>query len=261
MASVQMRMRALVCVRYWLQRGISGDSHDVWAPLASALSNLVVQGLRNPFLAAISAGQGVTLEMPRLAYHWPLVDGLVDVKTMTVAATKANIHVVSGQRLVDGGATRNVVAFHGVSDRAHALASVTGLSERGLSIGVWVKVGDDMDEWVTIWSFDSSSSGLRCELSNSGDAQLWANVANARVSTAYGTPQLSLKDGQWHHVVAVYDAARYTATLYIDGQALRGTYSGADASTSLLVLGCHNPVSLHSVIHHGLHRVRQRTFF
>ena len=69
-----------------------------------------------------------------------------------------------------------------------------------------------------------------CELSYSADPQLWSSSSNpsARVSTAYSTtPKTTLRDGGWHHLAAVYDGARRTASLYVDGQRLVGTFASS----------------------------------
>ena len=111
---------------------------------------------------------------------------------------------------------------------SYASIPVTGLSFHSLSVTAWVRVGSGMDDWVSLWSFGPPSH-FRCELSNTGDAQIWSDVnPTARVSRAFDTAQYWLRDSSWHHIAATFDASEARAILFIDGRPVQGTYRGAD---------------------------------
>ena len=55
---------------------------------------------------------------------------------------------------------------------AFARASVSGLTLAALSVTLLVRLGPAAPQWITLWSFDALGGGLRCEVSDTGDAEL-----------------------------------------------------------------------------------------
>ena len=53
---------------------------------------------------------------------------------------------------------------------AFARASVSGLTLAALSVTLLVRLGPAAPQWITLWSFDALGGGLRCEVSDTGDA-------------------------------------------------------------------------------------------
>ena len=212
----------------WLlsQSRVLGLPADLQAPLANALSHLLSAIVSAPLLYALSApgAEGTPALTPR--FHWPL---LIDGREEISRSAESVVSLVPDSW---HGAPRQVAAFAGRAEEgvSYARLPVTGLSFAALSVTAWVRVGRQMADWVSLWSFGAPDF-FRCDLSNSGDAQLWSDTnPTARVSSAYGSPQLTLRDGRWHHLAAVYDQARKSVALYVDGLRLRGTYSGADGA-------------------------------
>ena len=196
--------------------------------VARTISHLLDHAVRMPLLAALAPLPPGEVDAPRVAYHWPLTSNLVEVVRGASASYSGVVPIASQESLTESAIPRGVVRFIGAGDSASAVASVSGLSQRALSVTAWVRVGAATEDWVALWSFDDASGAFRCELSNSGDPQLWTDRdVSARVSTAHGQAQSSLRDSQWHHVAAVYDAGRGRAMLYVDGSPVLGTYSGA----------------------------------
>ena len=47
---------------------------------------------------------------------------------------------------------------------------MSGLTLAALSVTLLVRLGPAAPQWITLWSFDALGGGLRCEVSDTGDA-------------------------------------------------------------------------------------------
>jgi len=115
--------------------------------------------------------------MENLAYHWPL-DG--DTRAAVGGSDAVAGRVawvpdgwVSERRAPSEGGARLAAHFTGDAlgaEAAFARASVSGLTLAALSVTLLVRLGPAAPEWITLWSFDALGGGLRCEVSDTGDA-------------------------------------------------------------------------------------------
>ena len=115
--------------------------------------------------------------MENLAYHWPL-DGDTRAAVGWSDAVAGRVAWVpdgwvSERRAPSEGGARLAAHFTGDAlgaEAAFARASVSGLTLAALSVTLLVRLGPAAPEWITLWSFDALGGGLRCEVSDTGDA-------------------------------------------------------------------------------------------
>ena len=84
-------------------------------------------------------------------------------------------------------------------------------SHDSMTVGLWIKVSNPYAEWQGIFNKGTYSFQM----------QLWGSPgvgADAAIGNGWTRGATDIKDGQWHHIAAVYDGSMQELRIYADGQ-------------------------------------------
>ena len=153
------------------QSAAVGVANEAVAPLWRAVSHAVDAAVGARLTYGLSPPPSAPPLMSDLVYHWPL-DGSLHEMISGAHATAGGGTAVRYVEEVwnhDGRTPRVAAAFAGAAsgggggDASFAQASISGVSLDALSVTVWARLGSNISEWVSIWSF-GPPGGYRCEL-------------------------------------------------------------------------------------------------
>lgn len=98
-------------------------------------------------------------------------------------------------------------------------------SPDGFTIAFWAKnlPASDWSAWIS--KYGEGSYGYQVRKLGGGPSATFT-LRSSDGTDDPGTTTADFKDGQWHHVVAVYDPVNFQRRLYIDGTAEINTYDG-----------------------------------
>ncbi len=158
-----------------------------------------------------------------LVGYWPLNESYQDV-------TGNGYDAQSGSSVIfDSGYSGSSVYFDGTDYASYLVCENSNNLdfENGLTISVWIKSSGQQDQWASVvtkglqaWRLIRNSTGnsLSFHFNKSGGGEYQANGS------------IEVMDGQWHHVMAVYDGSELR--LYIDGQLDASTAAGSVNTTT-----------------------------
>lgn len=124
----------------------------------------------------------------------------------------------------------------------------------GMTISVWVKLNWG---WSITWESIVAKDTNAWELLRAGDADSIALGIKGGVGSASSSSNQLISDGQWHHVVGVFD--RSTIKLYVDGYLEQTTQAGADImpkTTGKIRIGATNSGGIDYNVHALIDEVR-----
>lgn len=133
-------------------------------------------------------------------------DTLTHIDTVEVMDTITHIHVVS---IWDSAS----VAYFDESNTYMEVLDTNGLNPLdSFSVEVWVKIADSTTEKMIIYDRVEKNDGFGILTTEDGFPRVTVNGGQGVV-----TADMSIYDGEWHHIAGTYDKDAKALKLFIDG--------------------------------------------
>lgn len=170
--------------------------------------------------------------------YWPLDDSSGSSTVVDLATSPHNGTVGAGTTLGATGKHGTAMSTTGASGQGVSIGAgnVLGSGWSALTLEAWVKTTSGTNGLPIIWNDNESSArNWRLSLKTGGLPEIlfW----NASGSLGIATSSVAVHDGNWHHVVGVYNGTN--VLIYVDGtQRGSATNSGnaaANAAATLLI--------------------------
>ncbi|QEE17837.1 LamG domain-containing protein [Promethearchaeum syntrophicum] len=181
-----------------------------------------------------STSPGVLDLEKNLVGYWNFDDDTPQEQTGNVPGGAGVGYVVHGNPTYEPGKYGEAIVMDGSGDYYavngdESLYGGMGYNE-GITVMAWIKTTSTSGERI-IGSWDRSEYW---RLAVTGNNQiLWATKSN-NINDFYVTPSITINDGNWHHIAALYDPVSQTVSIYVDGehQDSESAHSGFDLGYS-----------------------------
>ena len=178
----------------------------------------------------------------RLVGWWKLDGDLTDSVTDEYSAAKVHDGISVDPNFVETGIDGGAVQFYGdIDDIIVFTDSVDDFNfyPLGYTVSAWVKIPETIGSWTAYVSKegvfeDQSRGGFILTATDSGEA-----ISTLRQSYNDMFTGVDISGGDWHHVVATYNAETFEATVFVDGYQRNQTVNTSTVAGSVgnLILG------------------------
>jgi len=171
-------------------------------------------------LVFLSLGFSASFSHGNLIAYWPFDDETGDVAEDVVGGYNGSL--IGGTWVTPGKIGVSALEGTGADEVICDMAAIS--TTKDLTLAWWMI--DNQDSWGTIMdkSFESSTSGfdILVRPTDSEDSPLRFRIGGWQLYGGWGAecrlPVDAYEDGEWVHIVCVYDSASDTASIYVNGE-------------------------------------------